>query len=146
MGIEIDGLAELSEILTTKTAAAAKRYLKRAGDAGAEVFKTAAEESAPTGIGILEELIVTKTHWESGDGTTELTIDIGPAKQAYWGMFQEFGTQEVEGTDKNGKRFVHAAQPAQRWLTQAFEGSKEQALSAFGTEAIGILQDLENKQ
>jgi HK97 gp10 family phage protein len=144
--IEIDGLAELSEILTTKTAAAAKRYLSRAGEAGAQVFVGALEDSAPTGIGILEESITWQKKWGTEGDQTTMDINVGPTKQAFWGMFQEFGTQEVEGTDKNGKRFVHAAQPGQHWMGRAFEGSKEAALSAFATEAIGILQDLENKQ
>lgn len=146
MPIEIEGLKELSEMLTTIAPRAAKRYLKNACQKGADVFKEAAEESAPTGIGILEELIVTKTHWDDGDGTTNLEIDIGPTKQAYWGMFQEFGTQEISGTDRNGKPFHHAAQPAQRWLTHAFEGSRDQALNVVATEMTGLLMDLENKR
>lgn len=145
MSVEIEGLKELSEVLTTLAPAAAKRYLSRAGEAAAEVVVEALEESAPTGIGILEESITTKKTWEDGDQTT-MEINIGPTKHAFWGMFQEFGTQDVEGTDKEGKHFHHAAQPAQHWMGRAFESSKDRCLDVFSTEALGILADLENKK
>ena len=65
------------------------------------MVQEAAEESAPSYVGFLEESIVQKASFGSDDdaGTTTLTIDIGPTKQAFWGMFQEFGTQDVEGVD-----------------------------------------------
>lgn len=146
MPIEIEGLADLSNVLTTLVPAAAKRYLSRAGDAAASVVVEALEESAPTEIGILEESVVSQKKWGTEDDQTTMDIDIGPTKQAYWGMFQEFGTQEVTGTDKDGKPFHHAAQPAQHWIGRGWEGCKEKTLDVFATEAIGILQDLENKQ
>lgn len=125
-------------------AVAAKKYLSRAGEAAASVVEEALKESAPVGVGILEESIVAKKNWIDGDGTT-LEISVGPTKQAFWGSFQEFGTQEVSGIDKDGKPFHHAAQPAQHWMGRAWEGCRDKALDAFATEAIGILQDLENK-
>lgn len=146
MPIEIEGLKELSEMLTEIAPRAAKRYLKNACQKGADVFKEAAEESAPTGIGILEESIVTQTHWDEGEGTTNLEIDIGPLRSVFWSHLQEFGTQDVTGTDKNGKPFHHTAQPAQRWLTHAFEGSRDRALDVVATELTGLLMDLENKR
>ncbi|HEX3739445.1 MAG TPA: HK97-gp10 family putative phage morphogenesis protein [Terriglobales bacterium] len=144
MEIEIDGLKELSDRLASMPAKAAKRYLSRAGEAAATVVAEALKESAPVQVGILEESIVSKKEWLDGDETV-MEISVGPTKQAFWGSFQEFGTQEVSGVDKNGEPFHHAAQPAQHWMGRAWEGCKEEALDAFATEAIGILQDLENK-
>ena len=143
--ITIDGLKDLSDLLATMPQQAAKRYLSRAGEKAAGVVSDALKQSAPVEIGILEESIVSKKKFSDGDGETTMEIDIGPSKQAYYGMFQEFGTSEVEGTDKNGKHFRHAAQPAQHWMGRAFESIKEKVLSVFATEALSILSDLENK-
>lgn len=148
MGIEIEGLSELSDMLTDIAPSAARRYMRKALGAGADVVQEAAEDTAPEGIGILEESIVQKAIWSSDDdaGTTTLEIDIGPTKHAFWGMFQEFGTQEVIGTDENGKPFHHTAQPGQHWLQRAWESSKDRCLDVVATEMTGLQQDLENKQ
>jgi HK97 gp10 family phage protein len=146
MPIEIEGLSQLSEKLTQLKQNAAKRYLLKAVQEGADVFKEAAEEDAPVYIGVLEESIVTKTSWSQGDGETTLDIDIGPTKQAFWGELQEFGTQDVHGVDKNGKPFHHTAQRPQRWLTNAFESNKDAALDKVATAMTGLLMDLENKE
>lgn len=144
MAIVIDGLKELSDKLASMPATAAKRYLSRAGEAATEVVVEALQESAPVGIGILEKSITSQKKWLDGAETT-MDISVGPSKQVFWGMFQEFGTQEVSGVDKNGKKFHHTAQPAQHWMSRGWESCKDKALDAFATEAIGILQDLENK-
>jgi hypothetical protein len=144
MPIQIEGLADLSQMLTELAPNAAKRYLSRAGEAAAEVVIEALDDTVPVGVGILEESITWDKHWLDGDETT-MEINIGPTKQAFWGMFQEFGTQEVTGADRNGKKFHHAAQPAQRWMTNAWLGCRDKCLDVFATEAVGILQDLENR-
>jgi len=144
--IEIEGLAALSDALTTQTAAAAKRYLGRCGDKAAQVVVEALEQTVPVEAGILEETITWQKKWLEGDDETTMEIRIGPTKLAFWGSFQEFGTEDREGTDKRGRHFHHAAQPPQRWMTRAWESSKDKCLSAFATEALGILHDLENRK
>lgn len=132
MSIEIEGLAELSDTLTTLAPAAAKRYLKRAGDKAAEVVVAALQESAPVELGVLEEAIVKKTDWDStDDGETQLTVAIGPMRLAFWGMFQEFGTRFQQG---------------QHWMGRGWADCKDRVLSVFETEATGLLMDLENKK
>lgn len=144
MPITIDGLDDLSTLLTQRAPQSAKRYLKKCLDGGADIFKAEAEANAPKESGTLAGNIVTKTEFESGDGDTSLTIKIGPKKGIKWGSLQEFGSQDVRGEDKNGKPFHHTAQPAQRWLTNTYLDNRERVLSVIGTEMIGLLQDLEN--
>ena len=145
--VKIEGLAELSELLTQEAPRAAKRYLNRAADPATEVVLDALRETVPVYIGILEEELSSEKHYEDVDGGTVLTVDIGPLKPASkWGMLQEFGSQEVEGTDKSGKHFHHTAQPGQHWMGRAWESCKDKVLDVFATEATGIGLDLENKK
>jgi len=144
MSIRIDGLSRLSEMLTNIAPTKAKRKMREALSEGADVVQNAAEESAPVYIGYLEESIVQKGSWESGEGTTTLTVDIGPTKKAFWGMFQEFGTQDVSGTTKKGKPFHHTAQPAQHWLTRSWEGSRDEVLDTIKNEMTALIVELDN--
>lgn len=146
MPIVVEGLDQLSDMLTNIAPTAAKRWMRKVVGEGADVTQKAVEDNAPVYVGVLEESIVQRASFESGDGETELTIDIGPKKGIFWGSIQEFGSQEVEGTDKNGKHFHHTAQPAQRWVTHAWEDSRDRVLDVVATGMVGLLQDLENKQ
>jgi HK97 gp10 family phage protein len=132
MPIQIEGLAELSEMLTTLTPQAAKRYLTRVAAPAAQVVITAMEQTVPVRVGILEEELGYQKHWDNdaGDQTT-MTIDIGPLKPAFWGSLQEFGT---------------STQPAQHWMGRAWESSKDEVLNVFVTGATGLCLDLENKK
>jgi HK97 gp10 family phage protein len=130
MSIEIEGLAELSTMLSEMAPRAAKRYLSRCGEPAAQVVIDAMEQTVPVGIGILEEELGWQKKWLAGDQTT-MEIKIGPLRPAFWGSFQEFGTQFQQG---------------QHWMARAWESSKDQCLSVFATEALGILHDLENKK
>ncbi len=126
--VVIEGLAELSELLTQESPRAAKRYLSRAADPAAQVVLDALHETVPVGIGILEEELGSEKHFEDVDGTT-LIIEIGPFKpSSKWGSLQEFGSQDVEGTDASGKHFHHTAQPGQHWVGRAWEASKDKVL------------------
>ncbi len=128
--IEIEGLSELSDRLEHLAPRVAKRYLSKAGDAAALVVIDAAENTVPVEVGVLEESIVSAKSWEDDGEATTMTVEIGPKKGIFWGSLQEFGT-----------RF----QPAQHWLSRAWESSKEKCLDVFATELTGILLDLENK-
>jgi HK97 gp10 family phage protein len=129
--ITIDGLAELSNLLTEITPQAAKRYLSRCAEPAAQVVLDAMAETVPVGVGILEELLGWQKHWSSDGDETTMEIEIGPLKPAFWGSLQEFGT---------------ATQPAQHWFGSAWESCRDECLNVFVTEAIGLLQDLENKK
>ena len=129
--VTIDGLKELSDVLTTLTPQAAKRYLSRCAEPAAQVMLDAMAQTVPVGIGILEEQLGWQKHWSSDGDETTMVIEIGPLKPAYWGSFQEFGTITV---------------PAQHWMGRAFESCKDEMLNVFATEALGLLMDLSNKQ
>jgi HK97 gp10 family phage protein len=131
MPIEIEGLAELSRMLTEQTPKAAKRYLSRCAEPAAEVVIDAMAETVPVRVGILEEELSWQKKWSNDGDETTLEINIGPLRPAFWGSFQEFGT-----------RF----QAGQHWMGRAWEGCRDKCLNVFATEALGILADLENKQ
>src|SRR5882762_10196046 len=104
MGIEIEGLAELSTMLTELAPRAAKRYLSRVAQPAAQVVLDAMAQTVPVRVGILEEeLGYQKKFHNDGDETT-MEINIGPLKPAFWGSLQEFGTHD---------------QPAQHWMGRA---------------------------
>jgi HK97 gp10 family phage protein len=127
MTIEIQGLAELSQLLTEITPQAAKRYLGRCGDRAVEPLLAAMQGTVPVRIGLLEEqLSYSKKFLNDGDETT-LEIKIGPEKPAFYGSFAEFGT---------------STQPGIHWMGRAWESSKDEVLSVFTEEALNLVEDL----
>lgn len=131
MPITIDGLSELSEMLTHESARTAKRYLLNVAKPAAEVVLDAMKETAPELTGRLEEELTYQSKFTGGGEGTTLTVKIGPARPTFWGMFQEFGT---------------ATEPAQHWIQRAWESCQDSVLSVFGTEALARLADMEEKK
>lgn len=129
--VEIEGLSELSQMLTELTPKAAKRYLSRCAEPAAQVVLDAMAETVPVGVGILEEMLGWQKKWSNNGDETTMELNIGPLKAAFWGSFQEFGT---------------ATQPAQHWMGRAWESCKDECLNVFVTECTGLLMDLENKK
>jgi HK97 gp10 family phage protein len=127
MPITIDGLSELSEMLTQQSVRTAKRYLLNVAKPAADVVVDAMQATAPEMTGRLDAEIGYQSKFTGGDETT-LTVKIGPALATFWGMFQEFGT---------------AHQPARHWMQRAWEASQDKCLSVFGTEALARLADME---
>lgn len=128
--ITIDGLSELSQMLTEMAPQAAKRWLQKTAAPATQVVIDAAQQTVPVDIGVLEEAITSEKHWQSGDETV-LEIYIGPKKGYFWGSLQEYGTH---------------TNPPQFWLTRAWESCKNKCRDVWATELVGLLQDLENKQ
>lgn len=142
VAITIEGLSDLSNLLTEQTPRAAKRYLSRClgavekGDMNrapkaVRVVLDAMDETVPVQIGALESMLRWQKRFSDGDDETTMTVLIGPTKSVFWGSFQEWGTATQEG---------------QHWMGRAWEGCKDEVLNVFATEAIGILQDLENRK
>jgi HK97 gp10 family phage protein len=131
MPIVIEGLNELSAMLTELTPRAAKRYLSKCAEPAAEVVIEAMKETVPVNVGILEEELGWQKKWANDGDETTMVINIGPLKPAFWGSLQEFGTRFQQG---------------QHWMSRAWESSKDQCLNVFATEALSILADLENKK
>jgi len=131
MPIQIEGLAELSELLTQESGKAARRYLTKCGKAAGNVVLDALKDTVPEGItGRLEDRLTQAVSFES-DGETTMTVRIGPAKSTWWGSWQEFGTRFQQG---------------QYWMTKAWSSCRDRVLDVFATEATGLLLDLQNKK
>jgi len=75
--VHIDGLAELSNLLTELTPKAAKRYLSRCAEPAAQVVLDAMAETVPVGVGILEEELGWQKHWGTDGDETTMEIEIG---------------------------------------------------------------------
>ncbi len=129
--VTIEGLKELSDMLTTLAPAAAKRYLSRVAEPAAQVVLNAMAETVPVGVGVLEECLGFQKHWGTDGDQTTMVIEIGPLKNVFWGSIQEFGS---------------VFQPAQHWFGRAWESCKDEVLNTFATEATALLMDLENKK
>ncbi len=128
---EIEGLAELSNLLTELTPRAAKRYLSRVAEPAAQVVLDAMAETVPVGVGILEEQLGWRKHWGTDGDQTTMEIEIGPLKPAFWGSLQEFGTH---------------TQPATHWFGEAWMGCRDEVLNVFATEAAELCTHLKNRK
>jgi HK97 gp10 family phage protein len=104
MGLELHGMQELLRQLE-RMGTEAEQVKKDALLAGAEIIQQAASERAPRDTGKLAENIVISEIKEDG------TVDIGPDRDRFYGLFLEFGTSKM------------AARP---FLQPAFEENKEQ--------------------
>ena len=129
--VHIDGLKELDELLHNGTKRAAKRYIERCLQPAVDTVLAALDETVPVHFGDLKDSLTwEKGRWQSGDGESSLSVDVGPTKGFAWGSMQEFGTVN---------------QKAQHWMGRAWEGCKDETLNVFVTECVGLLLDLENK-
>jgi len=146
--ITVDGLADLSRALTELPARTAKRYLTNAADPAAEVVEDAMRQTAPIHTGELAGSAMHVNRFSDGPGnSTALITRIGPSKEAFYGLFPEFGTKPGEGrTKKSGRHWVHAATPALHWFQRAWESVQDKVLSVFATELLARLADMEAKK
>lgn len=129
MSIRIDGLSELSDRLKLESARTAKRYLLNCAKPAAQVVIEAMQATVPEETMRLEEGLTYQTRFENGEQTT-LRVMIGPARNTFWGMFQEFGTY---------------AQAGRHWMARAFASCQDKVLSVFATELLARLADMEAK-
>ncbi|KMY59954.1 Phage protein HK97 gp10 [Geobacillus stearothermophilus] len=109
MGIRLEGMQELLRQLE-QVGSEAERIKKDALLAGAEIIQQAASEKAPRDTGKLAENIVISDMKEDG------TVDIGPDRDRFYGLFVEFGRKA--GT-KKGRKYPKA--DPHPFLQPAFE-------------------------
>jgi HK97 gp10 family phage protein len=124
--VNIRGLDELEDILNNRTPKAAIQTLRNIEKQVGQVFKSAAEETAPYDESLPEPHLRDNIRIQSkvtGDG--ELTVRVGPGSKTFWGMFQEFGTE---------------TQPAQHWMQRAFDQSVGRAIEVL-EQAIARIGD-----
>jgi HK97 gp10 family phage protein len=123
----ISGLDELERTLTEGGKRAAKNFLRKVEKTAAKIFQSNAENTAPVDTGFLSDHINVSSRVQ-GD---TLTVQVGPSPKAFYGLFQEFGTED---------------QPAQHWLNRAFEESKDEALTELINTATEMLNDIAEKK
>jgi HK97 gp10 family phage protein len=104
----------------------AVKYVRKAIKAGAKIVQERIADSAPVNTGFLSEHIKVATQVKSGDDGS-MTAHVGPAPQAYYGLFQEFGA--------NGKPGLH-------FMEQAAVDTKDDVIDAFKATALETLADL----
>lgn len=108
----IEGLDELEEAFTHGSKRAVKKFLRRVEMRAARVLKVALSEEAPYDTGDLSEDI----HVQTVQGNGILTVRIGPSKDTFYGMFQEFGTIHV---------------PAQHWMELTAKEHEDEVLQEY---------------
>jgi HK97 gp10 family phage protein len=127
---EIVGLDKLEETLTTLTKKAAKKILRQAGRRAGTIWKEAIEQHIES-EGLLKtdymvDHIQINTKSKSGnDGS--ITVSVGPAEDAFYGRFAEFGTSK---------------EPARPFMRPAFDETSDQVLQVFIDEVWNACEDL----
>ncbi len=110
----VEGLDELEHALLDTTVKKARKGMREALNAAGEVMRAAIEEKAPRRTGFLSSHIITKVKLSAKED--EGTVSVGPSKEAFYGVYDEFGTRHM------------AARP---FMRPAFEQHKEPMLDAF---------------
>lgn len=127
MKSRVSGFDEARRLLKELPIQAEKRVLQAATNAGAREWLKALKASAPVGdkpsvnsqrYGSLKKNLRVRPFRNPRPGFKGTRVH---TRDAFWGMFQEFGTKH---------------QPARPWFRPAVEGSKTAAISAF-VAAIG---------
>jgi len=122
---EIEGLDELEEAFTSGGKRAVKKFLRRVELRAAKVLKDALSEEAPYDTGDLSEDIHTQTVQSDG----ALTVRVGPSKDTFYGMFQEFGAPE-------------ANVPAQHWMELTAKEHQDEVLQEYMDGLSEGLEDM----
>ena len=131
IGIEvvtnIEGLDELGEAFTGGSKRAVKKFLRRVEMKAADVLVKSAEGNAPR----LEGTLAADIHRQTVQSDGALTVRVGPSKDAFWGLFVEFGAPE-------------ANVPAQHWLENSAKAVKDEVLAEYVEAVNDGLQDMKN--
>ena len=110
----IEGLEELEEAFTNGNKRAVKKFLARVEKRAAKVLRDALSEEAPYDKGDLSEDI----HIQKVMSDGAMTIRVGPSKDTFYGMFQEFGAPE-------------ANVPAQHWMENTAKEHQDEVLQEY---------------
>lgn len=112
----IEGAAELDKVLQRLPTIVSRSVGRGALQAGARPIREAAKQKAPRDEGDLSRNIVARTVRRGRD---EILVRIGPTKEAFQGLFQEFGTKN---------------HPAQPFMRPAFDENAQEALTRIGRQ------------
>lgn len=122
---DIEGLDELEEAFTTGGKRAVKKFLRRVEMKAANVLVKSAEQFAPYETGQLESDIGRQSVQTDG----ALTVKVGPSRESFYGMFQEFGAPE-------------ANVPALHWLESSAKAVQDEVLTEFYNGLNEGLEDM----
>lgn len=90
----IEGLDELEEAFTNGSKRAVKKFLQKVEREATKPLVASAKQYAPYETGNLEMEI----HRESVTSDGALTMRVGPSSRAFYGAFDEFGTEHQAAT------------------------------------------------
>lgn len=119
----IEGLDELEEAFTTGSKRAVKKFLQKVERQATKPLVESAKQYAPYETGNLEMEI----HRESVTSDGALTMRVGPSSRAFYGIFEEFGTQH---------------QAAMHWLENSARAVQNEVLQAFYAALSEGLEDM----
>lgn len=130
MRVRVTGADELTRRLNI-LGEQAKEVIEPAAKAGAEVIQMAASEKAPRGeTGLLSELI---TYGTREKRPLKVTVDIGTAKEVFYGRFVELGHPLVRGSKKADKKVIGNV-PPHPFLRPALDENKQEVKKVVAEE------------
>jgi HK97 gp10 family phage protein len=146
--VKISGLDELGEKLSEQVPKMVRKYLRKGGNQGGEIFRSAIAARAPRDTGFTGDHIVRVTKLDGSNGT--LVVVIGP--QANAGYFKG-PTRTGRGVVFKGEihyadiaarmeEFGSKHQPPRPFMGPAFDESANEALGAFVNSLSESLGDL----
>src|ERR1700761_1032101 len=110
----IEGPDELEKALIEGSPRAVKKYIRKVEMTAAQVLVDSAKKYAPFEFGTLEDDIHRQT--VMGDGV--MIVRVGPSKETFWGLIQEFGSPE-------------ANVPALHWLEDLAKARQDEVLETY---------------
>jgi HK97 gp10 family phage protein len=126
----IEGLEELEEAFNEGSKRAVKKFLRSAEMKAAKPLVESAKQNAPYESGQLMGDIHRQSVVDESAGT--LTVRVGPSKETFWGLIQEFGSPE-------------ANVPALHWLEQSAVDVQDQVLEGYSEALTEGLEDMKRK-
>lgn len=119
----IEGLDELEEAFVNGSPRAVKKFLRRVEMRAAKPLVESAKQYAPYETGNLE--MEERRMSLTSDGA--LTVRVGPSARAYYGIFQEFGTEH---------------DPALHWLENSARAVQDVVLQEYYDALSDGLEDM----
>lgn len=117
--MKFEGGAELAKALEGLSARVSKRMLREALEDAAEPMRRSMAAMAPREPGapdLADHIVISTARVKkvAGDESQSAAVAVGPAREFYYGLFQEFGTS------------FHGAQP---FVRPAFDGAVSRTIS-----------------
>ncbi len=122
----LEGIEHFESKLRDLALTVQRKALLGATRKGAELIRAKAAELAPRLSGKLADMEITKLA-TAQNSATEITIQIGPARSAFYGVFDEFGTAHMT---------------AQPFLQPAFDSTVDEAIEVASREFRAAIEEV----